>query len=260
MAGKSRAPYDPKKQAAGATSPAPAAVPMTVPAFNRRILPKEVLKAIKEAGIGDAEIPLFWAAYERGRQDEREGIIAQLSIHTEALARHKTPMMGWTEPQKFSAIESTEHGMDHYKNGNSHRPDDDALPSRPDLDAMERAKAQGAPGGGDLREVRRIQTGQSAAGAELPVGRYGSEVVTKYVQDIREFVTDFEQARLIIREYLTECEPRCANPPSSSGRVIIGRLKKAKIFRGSDTENMGRAEDIDEGEASQAAETFGLAE
>lgn len=250
---KARAPF--QKQAtspAGAAPPAPAAP--ALPAFNRRILPKPVQAAIKEAGIADADIPIFWAAYERGREDERQGRLLEIG---DALGRLERG--GIRGPQ---AIIDPFFPPNGHTNGHSrpdHRPDADSLPPRPDFDAMERAKAEGAPGGAELRIVeRRPPQGPSASG-EMPIGRYPADLVAELVAWGQNQSTDPALAREIVREYLAECEPRCASPPTSSGRTIIGRLRKMKILRASDTTQMGRAEDIDEGEAAAAAQAFGLA-
>lgn len=232
--------------------PQPPTGPPLAPAFNRRILPKEVKKAIADAGIGDLEIPLFWAAYERGRQDEREG---RLSAIEQRLAAMEGAGMGWRDAHDGGPEDPY---ADPRRNGSSSRPSDDNLPPRPDLDAMDRAKASRAAGQEPLRILKvKEPNSQTAAGLELPIGRYPAELVTDLVKFAQENSTNPARARDIMRDYLVECEPTCTNPPSSTGKTVLLKLQTEKILKGEQVTRLGSLEDMDEAEVAGAVASFG---
>lgn len=237
---------------AGDAPRSPAGTPLA-PVFNRRLLPKEVKKAATDAGITDQDILLFWAAYERGRQDEREGRLAAIEERLAGLeSQSRPPDRGWID-RKHSP------GEDDYLGDfdQSPRPDNSLLPPRPDLDAMEWAKAARASGQEPLRLVKKEPTSQNGAGQELPIGRYPAELVTDLVAFAQANSTNPSRAREIMRDYLVECEPTCKNPPSSTGKTVLLRMQTEKILKGEQTTRLGTLDDMDEGEVDKAVQTFG---
>ena len=229
---------------AGDSPRSPAGTPL-VPVFNRRLLPKEVKKAATDASIADQDILLFWAAYERGRQDEREGRLAAIEDRLAGLGNR--PLV-----RKDDRLKDPWAAPDF-----SDRPDESALPPRPDLDAMERAKAARASGQEPLRILKKEPTSQNGAGQELPIGRYPAELVTDLVAFAQLNSTNPSRAREIMRDYLAECEPTCQNPPSSTGKTVLLRMQNEKILKGEQTTKLGALDNMDEGEVQKAVETFG---